>query len=134
MIPDVPAESVHAAAQAMQFVWSYESSLIPPSRLKLSMRRLLANDDLRLLTIMNLARWNDWECWSDLEQMFKNEQIADFATQRAIVEFAEECRKATAADGSPLEIASAADHFLTQAELDHPELFRSVNNAEFRSQ
>lgn len=133
LIPDVPAESAHAAAQAMQFIWSYESNLIPPSRLKLSMRRLLANEDLRLLTIMNLARWNDWECWPDLEQMFRNEQVADFATQRAIVEFANECRKATDADGNPLEIASAADQFLMQAELMHPELFRSVNNAEFRS-
>ena len=129
--PDVPADSVYAAVQAIQFVWSYESSLIPQSRLKSSMRRLLSNSDQRILTITNLARWQDWECWPELEQIFTNECADDRATQRAIVQFAEECRKATSADGSVLEVASLADKFLTQAELEHPELFRSTNNAEF---
>ena len=131
--PDVPTDSVHAAVQAMQFVWSYESSLIPQSRLKSSMRRLLSNNDLRILTITNLARWKDWECWPELELLFKDACVDDRATQRAIVRFAEECKKATSADGSVLEIASVADKFLTQAELEHPELFRSTNNAEFLS-
>ena len=131
--PDVPADSVHAAVQAMQFVWSYESSLIPQSRLRSALRRLLSNNDLRILTITNLARWQDWECWPELEQIFTNECADDRATQRAIVQFAEECRKATSADGSVLEVASLADKFLTQAELEHPELFRTTNNAEFLS-
>lgn len=130
--PDVPAESVHAAVQAMQFVWSYESDLIPQARLKSSMRRLLANDELRILTIINLARWNDWECWPELEQIFHDERVSDPSTQRAIVQFAEECRKATNTDGSPQQNAIAAGDFLTKAELEHPELFRAVNNAEFR--
>ena len=131
---EVPAENIFAAVQAMQFIWSYENALIPQSRMKASMRRLLANDEMRILTIMNLARWNDWECWPELEQLFENEQIADHATRRAIVEFAEECRKATIADSSRLEIASAADNFLKQAEREHPELFRGVNNADFRAE
>lgn len=130
----VPAANIFAAVQAMQFVWSYEDALIPQSRMKLSMRRLLVNDEMRILTIMNLARWNDWECWPELEQLFGNEQVADHATRRAIVEFAEECRKATSADSSRLEIASAADTFLKQAECEHPELFRGVNNADFRAE
>lgn len=129
--PGVPTDSVHAAVQAMQFVWSYESSLIPQSRLKTSMRRLLSNNDLRILTITNLARWKDWECWPELEQIFRHECTDDRATQRAIVQFAEECRKATPADGCPLELAAAATTFLAQAEVDHPDLFRSTNYAEF---
>ena len=120
-----------AAVQAMQFIWSYESSLVPQSRLKESMRRLLSNNDLRILTIMNLARWKDWECWPELEQIFNNECADDRATQKAIVQFAEECRKATKGDGSPLEIASVAETFLANAEREHPELFRSTVNAEF---
>lgn len=130
----VPAANIFAAVQAMQFVWTYENGLIPQSRMKLSMRRLLANDEMRILTIMNLARWDDWECWPDLEQLFGNEQVADHATRRAIVEFAEECRKATSADSSRIDIASAADTFLKRAEQEHPELFRGVNNADFRAE
>ena len=130
--PDVPVESVHAAMQAIQFLWSYESDLIPQSRLKSSMRKLLSNNALRTVAIINLARWNDWECWPQLEHIFDDKQIADVSTQRAIVQFAEECRKATNADGNPLENAIAATNFLTRAEAEHPELFRGVNNAEFR--
>ncbi len=130
--PDVPTDSVHAAVQAMQFVWSYESSLIPQSRLKASMRRLLSNHDLRILTIANLARWKDWECWPELERIFRNECADDRATQKAIVQFAEECRKATNADGTALEIARVADRFLAQTEAQHPDLFRLTNNAEFQ--
>ena len=130
--PDVPTDSVYAAVQAIQFVWSYESSLIPQSRLKSSMRRLLSNSDQRILTIINLARWKDWESWPELERLFRHECADDRATQRAIVQFAEECRKATSVDGSPLEFAAAATTFLAQAEVDHPALFRSTNNAEFQ--
>ncbi len=129
--PDVPTASVFAAVQAIQFVWSYESSLIPQSRLKSSMRRLLSNSDQRILTITNLARWKDWESWPELERLFRHESADDRATQRAIIQFAEECRKATSVDGSPLEFAVAATTFLAQAEMEHPELFRATNNAEF---
>lgn len=131
--PDVPTDSIHAAVQAIQFVYSYESSLVPEARLKLAMRQLLSNDELRILTITNLARWKDWECWPELERMFKEECVNDRATQKTIVQFAEECRKATKEDASTLEIASRADKFLTQAALEHPELFRAVSNAEFLS-
>ena len=131
--PDVPTDSIHAAVQAIQFVYSYESSLVPEARLKLAMRQLLSNDELRILTITNLARWKDWECWPELERMFKEKCVNDRATQKTIVQFAEECRKATKEDGSALEIASLADKFLTQAALEHPELFRAVRNAEFLS-
>ncbi len=129
--PGVPTDSVHAAVQAIQFMWSYESSLIPQSRLKSSMRRLLSNSDLRILTITNLARWKDWECWPELERIFRNECADDRATQKAIVQFAEECRKSINEDGSTLDMASVADRFLVQAAIEHPELFRSTNNAEF---
>lgn len=129
--PDVPSDSVYAAVQAIQFVWSYESSLIPPSRLKSSMRGLLSNSDQRILTITNLARWKDWESLPELERIFRNESADDRATQRAIVQFAEECRKAKTDDGCPLEMACVAGKFLAWAELEHPELFRSTNNAEF---
>ena len=131
--PGIPADSIHAAIQAMQFVYSYESNLIPEARLKAAMRQLLSNDELRILTITNLARWKDWECWPELDRLFQEECAGDRSAQKAIVQFAEECRKGTASDGSPLELASAADQFLKQAELDHPELFKSVRNAEFRS-
>ena len=131
--PDVPTNSIHAAVQAMQFVYSYESSLIPEARLKLAMRKLLSNDELRILTITNLARWKDWECWPELERMFKEECANDRATQKTIVQFAEQCRKATAADGSAIEVASSAETFLKRAEIEHPELFTATNNAEFLS-
>jgi hypothetical protein len=130
--PGVPTDSVHAAVQAIQFMWSYESSLVPQSRLKSSMRRLLSNNDLRILTITNLARWEDWDCWPELERIFRNECTDDRATQKAIVQFAEECRKATNADGTALKIAEVADRFLAQTEAEHPDLFQSTNNAEFR--
>ena len=129
--PDVPTDSIYAAVQAIQFVWSYESNLIPQSRLKSSMRRLLANRDQRILAITNLARWKDWESWPELERLFRNDCLDDRATQIAIIQFAEECRKAMADDGRPLELAVAAKAFLTQAEVEHPDLFRSTNNAEF---
>ncbi len=122
-----------AAVQAMQFVYSYESRLIPEARLKLAMRKLLSNDDLRILTITNLARWKDWECWPELERMFNEDCDNDRATQKTIVQFAEECRKATAADGQALAVANAADGFLRRAEVEHPELFTSTNNSEFQS-
>lgn len=131
--PDVPTDSIHAAVQAMQFVYSYESSLIPEARLKLAMRKLLSNDDLRILTITNLARWKDWECWPELERMFNEECDNDRSTQKTIVQFAEECRKARAADGQTPKVANAADEFLKRAEVEHPELFTSTNNAEFQS-
>lgn len=131
--PDVPTDSIHAAVQAMQFMYSYESSLIPEARLKVAMRKLLSNDELRILTITNLARWKDWECWPELERMFQEECADDRATQKTIVQFAEECRKATTAGGHTLEVASAADGFLKRAEVQHPELFKSTINAEFLS-
>ncbi len=131
--PDVPTDSIHAAVQAIQFVYSYESSLIPEARLKVTMRQLLSNDELRILTITNLSRWEDWECWPELERMFKEECVNDRATQKTIVQFAEECRKAVASDGNPLAVASVADQFLKEAELEHPELFKAVSNAEFLS-
>ena len=131
--PDVPTESVYAAVQAIQFMWSYESSLVPQSRLKSCMRRLLSNSEQRILTITNLARWKDWESWPELERLFRNECADDRATQRAIVLFAEECSKATSADGCPLELAAAATTFLTQAEVERPDLFRATNNAEFHA-
>ena len=130
---DVPTDSVLSAVQAMQFVYSYESSLIPEARLKVAMRQLLSNDELRILTITNLARWKDWDSWPELERIFKAECAGDRATQKTIVQFAEECRKAMGSDGHPLEIACSADGFLKQAEVEHPELFRSANNAEFLS-
>ena len=130
---DVPIDSSHAAMQAIQFVWSYESQLIPPQHLKSAMRRMLSSDALRIITIANLARWNDWECWPELERLFKNEAAADHATQKAIVLFAEECRKATNADGSALIQAEDASKFLAEAEQQHPELFRSTYNDVFNS-
>ncbi len=131
--PGVPVDSIHAAVQAIQFIYSYENSLVSETRLKVAMRQLLANDELRILTITNLARWKDWECWPELERMFKEECVNDRATQKAIVQFAEECRKATSADGHALEVASAADGFLKRTEVQHPELFTSTNNSDFRS-
>ena len=129
--PDVPTDSVHAVVQALQFVWTYESGLIPQPRLQSSMRRLLSNNDLRILTITNLARWKDWDSWPELERLFRNECADDRATQKAIVLFAEECKKATTAGGIPLELANAATIFLAEAEVEHPEVFRATTNADF---
>ncbi|MDA1229280.1 MAG: hypothetical protein O2856_00770 [Planctomycetota bacterium] len=129
--PGAPTDSAHAAVEAMKFVYSYESRFISQSRLKAAMRQLLSNDDLRILTITNLARWKDWDSWPELEQIFFNTATTDRSTQKAIVQFAEECRKATDTNGTALEVAGVADSFLTQAELEHPELFHSTVNAEF---
>ncbi len=130
---DVPIDSSHAAMQAIQFVWSYESQLIPQHQLKCAMRRMLSSDALRIITITNLARWNDWECWPELDRLFKNEATSDHATQKAIVLFAQECSKATNAAGSALIEAEAASKFLAEAEQQHPELFRSTFNDVFNS-
>lgn len=80
--PDVPTDSVHAAVQALQFVWTYESGLIPQPRLQSSMRRLLSNNDLRILTITNLSRWKDWDSWPELERLFRNECADDRALKK----------------------------------------------------
>ena len=129
----VPADSIHAAVQAMQFVYSYESSLIPAARLKVAMRQLLSNEELRILTVTNLARWKDWESWPELERIFNDESAGDRATRKSIIQFAEECRKATTENGHPTENAIAASAFLKQAEAEHPELFTFGDNAEFLS-
>lgn len=129
--PGAPTDSAHAAVQAMQFVYSYESSLVSQSRLKAAMRQLLSSDDLRILTITNLARWKDWDTWPELEILFHNVDTTDRSTQKAIIQFAEECRKAADGNGTALEVASVAERFLTQAALEYPELFHSTVNAEF---
>ena len=129
--PGVPTDSALAAVQAIEFIYSYETALVPQERLRTSMRKLLSNDAMRILTIMNLARWKDWDSWPELERIFFEESNDDRATQKAIVQFAEECRKATNTDGSPSQPATRADKFLTQAELEYPALFHATVNAEF---
>ena len=131
--PDAPVDGAYAAVAAMQFVWSYEGQLITQSRLKSAMRQTLASDGLRNITITNLARWKDWECWPELERLFNHEFAEDHAARKTIVLFAEECRKATNTDGSATIEASAAAKFLADAEQRHPELFRSTYKSDFNS-
>lgn len=130
---NAPADSASAAMQAIQFVWSYESDLVPTARLRSAMRRMLFSADQRTITIANLARWKDWECWPELEQIFHGDGAADHATRKAVVFFAEECQKATNDDGSATTEAVAAASFLARAQVEFPELFRSSYKSDFNS-
>lgn len=129
---DVPDTARHAFVQSLQFIWTYESDVISKARIQSSMRILLQNSTMREIAITNLSRWEDWESLSVLEEMFAKDCEGDRESQRAILQFAQTCRRSISARSDAHDYASQAEEFLCEAHLNRPDLL-SQNVREFNA-
>lgn len=119
---DVPDTARHAFVQSLQFIWSYESDVISKARIQSSMRILLQNSSMREIAITNLSRWEDWESLPMLKAMFAKNCDGDRESQRAILQFAQTCRRSDSARSDAQDFASMAEEFLCEAHLTRPDL------------
>jgi hypothetical protein len=129
---DVPDTARHAFVQSLQFIWSYESDVISKARIQASMRLLLQNSAMREIAITNLARWEDWESLPLLQAMFVKGCEGDRESQRAILQFAQTCRRSVSARSDAHDFASLAEEFLCEAHLTRPDLL-SQNVRDFNA-
>lgn len=129
---DVPDTARHAFVQSLQFIWTYESDVISKARIQSSMRLLLQNSSMREIAITNLSRWEDWESLPLLKSMFSKDCEGDRESQRAILQFAQTCRRSTSARSDAQDLASLAEEFLCEAHLTRPDLL-SHNVREFNA-
>lgn len=127
---DVPDTARHAFVQSLQFIWSYESDVVSKARLQSSMRLLLQNSSMREIAITNLARWEDWESLPALQAMFAKDCEGDRESQRAILQFAQTCRRSVSARSNAHDYASLAEEFLCETQITRPDLL-SQNVREF---
>ena len=129
---DVPDTARHAFVQSLQFIWTYESDVISKARIQSSMRMLLQNSSMREIAITNLSRWEDWESLPALQAMFAKDCEGDRESQRAILQFAQTCRRSVSARSNARDYASLAEEFLCEAHLTRPDLL-SHNVREFNA-
>lgn len=123
--PDAPELAVLAMIQALQFVREYEPKLISEDRLQRSMASLLSHRNSRELVIASLARWEAWDLFPQLQEMFEKDSPDDRATRMAIVQFAQSGMKAAEKDPQLGDFQVAAASFLRQAAAESPDLFSS---------
>lgn len=81
----VPFPEVYAGMQALHFVWSYGTDVIPRDRVERSMRGLLDRPDLTDLVIANLARWHDWSVIDRTMELYERDDVA--ANKRAVIRY-----------------------------------------------
>jgi hypothetical protein len=129
---DVPDTARHAFVQSLQFIWTYESDVISKARIQSSMRLLLQNSSMREIAITNLSRWEDWASLPVLQTMFAKDCEGDRESQRAILQFAQTCRRSVSARSNTLDYASMAEEFLCEAHLNRPDLL-SQNVRDFNA-
>lgn len=129
---DVPDTARHAFVQSLQFIWSYESDVISKARIQSSMRLLLQNSSMREIAITNLSRWEDWQSLPLLKAMFAKNCEGDRESQRAILQFAQACRRSVSARADASDYASQAEEFLCEAHLTRPDLL-SQNVRDFNA-
>lgn len=120
---DIPDTARHAFVQSLQFIWTYESDVISKARIQSSMRLLLQNSSMREIAITNLSRWEDWQSLPALQAMFAKDCEGDRESQRAILQFAQTCRRSASAGADGQDYASIAEEFLCEAHLTRPDLF-----------
>ena len=119
---DIPDTARHAFVQSLQFIWTYENDVISKARIQSSMRILLQNSSMREIAITNLSRWEDWESLPVLKEMFARDCENDRESQRAILQFAQSCRRSVSARSNAHDYASQAEEFLCEAHLTCPDL------------
>ena len=113
----------YSYCQALQFVWTYEPTLMDPDRLRLSMRKLLAADQIQSTAIINLCRWEDWDVLPHLQSSF--ESIEDDASKRAVIEFSKVYLSSIKKKQTDATHKEASEAFLAKTRMSHPELFSS---------
>jgi hypothetical protein len=92
-----PGDLRHAAT-ALRFLQEFGHGAIPNADLKRAMRRLLTRPELAAAAIVDLARWQDWDCLDTVEALFERDGYADPATSRAIVGYLKACPGPAAAE------------------------------------
>lgn len=113
----------YSYCQALQFVWTYEPTLIIPDRLRQSMRKLLDAEQIQSTAIINLCRWEDWSILPHLQSSF--ESIEDEASQRAVIEFSRVYLASIKKKQTDAAHKDASEAFLAKTRMNHPELFSS---------
>ena len=115
-----------AIVQALQFVWTYESELIPKERLRKALHPMLNNESVREIAIRDLSRWNDWTLVSQLEQIYTVSHEDDPGSTRAIVGYLMTCQKSDAASSDQIAEAKA---LLDRIRAEQPRLVRMVERS-----
>lgn len=124
--PEASALESLAIVHALQFVWTYESELIPKERLRKSLHPMLANEAVREIAITDLSRWNDWSLVSKLEQIYTTSHEDDPGSTRAIVGYLTTCQKSDAATAEQVAQAAA---LLDRIRQEQPRLVRMVETS-----
>lgn len=114
-------DAAFAYCQALQFLWSYEPTLIPADRLRSTMRRFLSSERIQSIAISNLSRWEDWDALPQLQASF--DSMTDPASQRAVIEFTQVYLKSVGKKPIDDRHRPASEVFLESAKMNHPELF-----------
>lgn len=137
---EVSSAARHALLQTLDFLHTYEPSLIPRKRIHQSARLLLRDPVLAETTIMSLARWQDWDSLPLIIQLYSEvlksaPPAENDSLLRSMIQFAQLCSKAnsvpsnsTPADtklpNNGLSQRRLADQFLAEIATNHPELLR----------
>lgn len=122
----VPYTEHFAVMQAVQFMWSYESDVIPQPRLAMSLRHLLHQPQVREIVITNLSRWKDWEVAPELASMYNSSVADDERTREAILQFMIAMNRASASQPVPEELLSVSQTLLSEAEQSSPTLLKAA--------
>lgn len=115
-----------ATVHALQFIWTYESNLIPKNKLRTALHPMLNNDSVREIVIRDLARWNDWSLVNQLERLYQTNQQDDPGSTRAIVGYLITCQKSTAASAEQID---QAKEVLDRIRKEQPRVVRMVEGS-----
>lgn len=121
-----------AVMQALRFLWSDGKGVIPPERLRKSMR-LLLDTDVADLAIADLARWQDWGVTEDLTKRYFSKEYDVSFIKRNIIRFMLAAEDSVAKDAKEVpEYVTVARNFLKKIETEDPDTFRTAKKYYFR--
>lgn len=111
--------------QALQFAWTYEPTLFEKERLRIALRPLLKQEDVREVVITDLARWEDWNATKLMADVYLESKSDDARTVQAVASFLILCQQCETDENS--DNAASAGKLIEKIRKDHA---RAVRMAE----
>lgn len=121
-----------AVMQALRFLWTDGKGVVPPDRLRKSMR-LLLDTDVADLAINDLARWEDWGVTKELTERYGTPAYDISFIKRNIIRFMLAAEDSAPKDATEVpEYVTIAKEFLKKIETEDPDTFRTAKKFYFR--
>ncbi|MBX7167168.1 MAG: hypothetical protein K1X74_12640 [Pirellulales bacterium] len=95
-VPDAPEGDLRHAVKTLRFVYEFGKD-IPPERVARSMRQFLKRPGFAAAAIVDLARWQDWDCLEQVAALYDRAPSTPAGTRRAVIGYLANCPRAEAA-------------------------------------